>query len=262
MPIVNLSTGPIHYSEAGQGTPLLLLHANPGDCQDFEAVLPALAMSYHVFALDWPGYGQSTSPTELESIGVTYFYRVLREFISALALPPVLIIGNSLGGNAAARLAIQDPNMVRALVLVAPGGFTTPDFVSRLFCSVQGSIFSFSPLQFASLYLKLRTPTTRAMLQRAATSQAARPQMTLNRAIWRNFGTPENDLRSAARSITAPTLLLFGRDDPVISAVRDGRTAAAVIPGAKLVVLPCGHASFAEAPDLFLAEVSPFLAAV
>ena len=241
---------------------MLLLHANPGDCQDFEAVIPALAQKYRVLALDWPGYGQSSAPGQIESIGVTFFYMILREFNHALALPPVFLIGNSLGGNAAARLAINDPQLVRALVLVAPGGFTTHNLVSQLFCRLQGSSFSLSPRQFASLYLKIRSGTTRAMLQRASTTQASAAHMALNRAIWRNFATPENDLRAAAQAIKAPTLLLFGRDDPVISAARDGKTAAAVIPGARLVVLPCGHASFAEVPDLFLAEVQPFLDAI
>ena len=262
MPLASLSTGSVHYTESGQGLPLILLHANPGDSMDFEAVIPALAMQYHVFALDWPGYGQSSLPEQAESSGVLYFYRVLREFISALALPPVFIIGNSLGGNAAARLAITDPDRVRALVLVAPGGFTTHNFITRLFCGLQGSRFSLLPRQFASLYLKHRNAATQAMLLRASTTQAAAPQMALNRAIWRNFSTPENDLRAAAQRIKAPTLLLFGRDDPVISAARDGQTAAAIIPGARLVVLPCGHASFAEVPDLFLAQVQPFLAAL
>jgi pimeloyl-ACP methyl ester carboxylesterase len=52
MPSVNLSTGAVHYSEHGQGAPLILLHANPGDSQDFEAVIPALAKQYRVLALD------------------------------------------------------------------------------------------------------------------------------------------------------------------------------------------------------------------
>ena len=59
--------------------------------------------------------------------------------------------------------------------------------------------------------------------------------------------------------IAAPTLLVFGAQDPVISARRDGRLAASLIPGAKLVVMPAGHAPFAEVPDEFLAEVLPFL---
>ena len=261
MPSVGLSTGSVHYTEQGQGTPLVLLHANPGDGQDFEAVIPALGEHYRVLALDWPGYGKSSLPEQPEAVGVLFFYQVLREFLNVLALPPACFIGNSLGGKAAARLAIESPESVRALVLVAPGGFTSPNFVTRIFCALQSSRVSLSPHLFASLYLKRRTSTTRSMLLRASTTQAAAAQMSLNRSIWRNFAAPDNDLRAGASGIKAPSLLLFGRYDPVIPAGKDGMTAARLIPGAKLVVLPCGHVSFAEVPELFLSEVQPFLAA-
>lgn len=260
MPSVSLSTGSVHYSERGHGAPLILLHANPGDSKDFEAVIPALAKNHRVLALDWPGYGQSALPQQPESVGILFFYRVLREFLAVLGLPPAFFIGNSLGGNAISRLAVESPELVRGLVLVAPGGFTTPNFISRNFCKLQGSRFSLSPYRFASLYLKHRTSTTRAMLERASTTQSATPQMTLNRAIWRSFATPDNDLRSIAPNIKAPTLLLFGKNDPVIPASKDGKIATQCMPFAQFVALPCGHASFAEVPELFLAEVQPFLA--
>ena len=261
MPSVNLPTGSVHYTEHGQGVPLVLLHANPGDSGDFEAVVPALSKTYRVLALDWPGYGQSTPPQQGESVGVTFFYQVLREFLAALALPPAFFIGNSLGGNAAARLAAESPGSVRGLVLVAPGGFTTPSFVSRAFCKLQGSRLSLPPHFFARLYLKHRTAATRAMLERAATTQATATRIMLNRAIWRSFTAPDNDLRTVAPRIRAPVLLLFGKCDPVIPASKDGKMAARCMPSARFVALPCGHASFAEVPELFLREVQPFLAA-
>jgi pimeloyl-ACP methyl ester carboxylesterase len=262
MPSLHLSTGSVHYTEHGQGAPLVLLHANPGDSQDFEAVIPALAKQYRVLALDWPGYGQSSLPKQPETVGVLFFYNVLREFLTTLALPPAFFVGNSLGGNAAARLAIESPALVRGLALVSPGGFTTPNFITRNFCKLQSSRFSLSPYRFASLYLKHRTATTLAMLARASTTQAGMAQMAINRAVWRNFATADNDIRSIAQGIKAPTLLLFGKHDPVIPADKDGKLAAAIIPNAKLVTLPCGHAPFAEVPELFLAEVQPFLAAI
>jgi len=260
MPVVDLSTGSVHYSEHGQGVPLVLLHANPGDSQDFEAVIPALSKNHRVLALDWPGYGQSALQQKPETADVFLFYKTLREFLTALALPPAFFIGNSVGGNAAARLAIESPELVRGLVLVAPGGFTPHNFISLNFCKFQGSRFSLSPYRFASLYLKHRTPTAKAMLQRASTVQATPERVALNRAMWRSFAKPENDLRQSAQSIKAPTLLLFGSQDPATPASKDGKVAAQCIPSAQFVALPCGHASFAEVPELFLAEVQPFLA--
>jgi pimeloyl-ACP methyl ester carboxylesterase len=198
-------------------------------------------------------------PQQSNSVDVPLFYKVLREFLISLTLPPAFFIGNSVGGNAAARLASESPEMVRGLVLVAPGGFTPHNFVTRTFCKLQGSRFSLSPFCFASLYLKNRTPTVKAMLQRAATVQSTPDRLALNQAMWRSFAQSENDLRQSAQSIQAPVLLLFGKHDPVIPANKDGKVAVQCIPSAKFVALPCGHVYFAEAPELFLAEVQPFL---
>lgn len=260
MPLVKLSTGSVYYSDQGEGTPLVLLHANPGDTKDFEAVIPALARSYRVLALDWPGYGRSDLPADPASATVMLFYQVLREFIATLALPPAFFIGNSIGGNAAARLAIESPQLVRGLVLVAPGGFTAHTVITRAFCRLQGSRLSLSPRVFASLYLKHRTPTAEAMLQRAATLQSTPERIALNRALWRSFARPENDLRQTSQDISVPTLLLFGTHDPAIPASKDGMVASRCIPSAQFVAMPCGHAPFAEVPEQFLAKVQPFLA--
>lgn len=259
MPSVEVSCGTIRYDDYGVGMPLVLLHANPGDSQDFEAVIPSLARHCRVIALDWPGYGQSRLSEKPGSATVTLFYNALCEFISALALPPVVFIGNSVGGNVAARLAIEHPEKVRGLVLVAPGGFTPHNFITRTFCNFQGSRFSMSPALFANLYLRRRTPAVLAMLERASTIQSSPERRALNRALWRNFGQPESDLRASAPSIRAPTLLIFGKYDPAISAKKDGHVAVRVIEHARRVILPCGHAPFAEVPELFLAEVETFL---
>ncbi len=259
MPFVKLSTGNVHYTEHGQGAPLILLHANPGDSQDFAAVIPELSKSHKVLALDWPGYGQSDCPAHPETASVNLFQTVLREFLTALAIAPAFFIGNSIGGNAAARLASERPERVQGLVLVAPGGFTPHNFITRGFCKFQGSRFSLSPHRFANMYLKQRSITTQAMLRRASTVQATPSRVTLNRAMWRSFARPENDLRQSAANIKAPTLLLFGKHDPAIPANKDGKVAAQCIPAAQFVTLPCGHASFAEIPDQFMAQVKPFL---
>jgi pimeloyl-ACP methyl ester carboxylesterase len=259
MPSIKLSSGTINYLDQGHGTPLVLLHANPGDSKDFEAIIPELAKHNRVLALDWPGYGKSDIAQASESVNVMFFYNTLLEFISALELPSAFFIGNSIGGNAAARLAIEFPEKVCGLVLVSPGGFTPHNFISRGFCSFQGSRFSLSPFRFASLYLKHRTPTVTAMLNRAATLQATPERIALNRSMWRSFSQPENDLRELSRKINCKTLLIFGKSDPAVSASKDGKVAAQCIPSAQFAVLPCGHAAFAEIPEQFLDIVQPFI---
>lgn len=259
MPLLKLPSASVHYLDEGQGPPLILLHANPGDAQDYAAVRPVLAQHFRVFTLDWPGYGLSPMPADPGAKKASFFFEILLEFVQALGAEPVCVIGNSVGGNAAARLAIHSPHLVRGLVLVSPGGFTPHNGLTRAFCRWMGSAWGLRPHAWASLYLKHRTPVTRAMLERAATVHSEPRRLVLNRAIWRNFAQPDHDLRGQAARIVAPTLLMFGRHDPAIAAKKDGRVAARLLPHARMEVLPCGHAPFAEVPDLFLSKALPFL---
>jgi pimeloyl-ACP methyl ester carboxylesterase len=258
MPSVILNGGSVFYREQGHGPAVLMLHANPGDSRDFDAIAPSLAKQYRVLALDWPGYGRSPFLGDTRNASATLFYAVLKDFVAALGLRQVVLIGNSVGGNAAARFAIEFPEKVLGLILVAPGGFTDHNFLTRLFCQLQGSRLALSPHIWARTYLKRRTKTSLEMIDRASDIQATTLCKRVNQAIWRSFLQPDHDLRLKSVYIKAPTLLLFGKFDVAIPARKDGAVANRCIPGAKLVVLPCGHAPFAEMPEAFLGAVLPF----
>ena len=96
MPAISLSSGNLHYQDHGQGRPVILLHANPGDSRDFAAVIPELAQHYRVLAVDWPGYGQSSLNVAPDNVTASFFTSVLRDFILTLGLPPVLLVPSSL----------------------------------------------------------------------------------------------------------------------------------------------------------------------
>lgn len=259
MPTLSLSTGPVSYQIRGQGDPVVLLHANPGDSRDFDAILPALSAHFRVITLDWPGYGQSPAPAEPAMASAMFFADVLAEFVAALALPPAVFIGNSVGGYAAARLAAHDPGRVAGLVLVSPGGFTRQTLFSRLFCSLQSSPLAIPPDIFARIYLYHHDGEAAEVLARAAAGQSAPEARRVNRAVWRSFSHPEHDLCALAPAIHQPTLLVFGHHDPVISARKDGRRALAAMPNAVFQVMDTGHLAFAERPDDFIDGVLPFI---
>ena len=248
-----------HRSE-GQGPTLILLSANPGDSRDFDAVAPQLARRFRLIRLDWPGYGGSAPPQPPSRAGAQYFLDCFDRFMQTLDAGPVHLLGNSVGGNVAVRYALRQPRRVASLVLVSSGGFTAHNPLSRAFCRLQGQLW-FKRLWgvdgFARFYLHVRNPWTQAMIGRAAGEQSGAAALQVNAAVWRSFVAPEHDLRQAAAALRLPTLVVSGRHDPVIPA-RDGRAAAAVIPGARQVVLDSGHAPFAEVPEAFLAAVGEF----
>lgn len=260
MSLIQLEAGVLHVDEQGAGEPLLLLHANPGDPRDYDAVLPALSEHYRVLRVSWPGYGWSPAPEPPASASAMLFADLLEQLVLKLDLKNLRIIGNSVGGFAAASLAIRRPDRVHTLVLVSPGGFTAHTFFTRDFCRFKGREYVTRWLNgiLARLYLRVKTPVTLAMRERARREQRSPASVAVNAALWRSFTDPAHDLREAAKSITAKTLVIGGRHDPLIPA-QESRTAAQLIPAAHCIILPCGHVPFAELPGLFLATVLPFL---
>ena len=260
MPMIRTSQGPIAYERCGDGPPVVLLHGNAHDRHDYDAVLPVLAREFTVFAVDWPGCGESPAPPAPRESTASGLAALLPEIVERLGAAPATLIGNSVGGFSAARLALTHPALVRALVLVDSGGFTAHNPVSRLFCRVKGTevISRLVAERFPRFYLRRRTPTVEAMLARSRAHGRNPIGIAIDAAIWRSFTAPEHDLRSRASAIRVPTMLVWGKHDPVLP-VRDAEAARRALPQAPFVVLDTGHVPFAEDPDGFLAAVLPFL---
>lgn len=261
MPLITTPAGVVHIDEFGDGEPLLLLHANPGDPQDFDAVLPELSARYHVIRVSWPGYGSGPAPTPPQSASAMQFAELIVQLVSTLDLTNLRVIGNSVGGYAATWLALCLPERVRAIVLVSTGGFTEHTRISAAFCRFMGHerVAHLLVRWLPFLYLRVKTATVKAMRLRAATIQREPVPVAVNAALWRSFTDPAHDLRAASRQLRVPALIMSGLHDPLVP-VRDGRMAASCIPGAHHVILPCGHAAFAELPEVFLKLALPFLA--
>jgi pimeloyl-ACP methyl ester carboxylesterase len=79
--------------------------------------------------------------------------------------------------------------------------------------------------------------------------------------MWRSFCVPDFDLTGRAPDPTAPTLIVWGRRDPVIP-LRYAKVANRLVPNAGMAVLDTGHMPFSSAPEDFLKAVWPFLRCV
>lgn len=244
---------------------LLLLHANPGDRRDYDAVLPSFEKAHRVVGVDWPGYGQSTAavPGRVTAEGLV---AVAEQVLAALAgrgIGRLTVLGSSVGGYAALRLALRHPETITGLILVAPAGFTRHNLVTRAFCRrVMGvppvARWLVTPLNRALLG-RLRTRSARETYARARTIRDDPARLELHCAIWRSFASPGFGLHAACAGFTTRTLLIWGRRDPVVPALTDGRHARRALAHAESVVMPTGHEPYNEDPGTFLEHVTPFL---
>jgi len=200
--------------------PLVLLHALGETAGDWETVRPALADASRVYAPDLRGHGRSDWPG-------TYSLELMRtdvlQFLDALGLGQVDLIGHSLGGIVAYLLAQDHPQRVRRLVLE---DISTP-----------------RPR-------KKSTPT------RPDGTLAFDWDMVL--AIREQIDTPDPSWLEQLGGITAKTLVMAG--GPTSHVPQEGTAELAHrIPDAQMVTIPVGHLIHQEAPETFAETVTSFL---
>ena len=111
---------PIRYLAAGEGPPLVLLHALGESALDWRWVVPALGRTHSVYAPDLPGFGDSAKP--LVDYSPAFFTSFISRYLDALGIERAAVAGNSLGGLVALRLALAEPERVSALGLIDSAG--------------------------------------------------------------------------------------------------------------------------------------------
>lgn len=117
---IRLSQGQIFWREVGQGAPIVLLHDSWSDGSEWLAVVDALAVHYHCLAPDLLGFGESERPRMHYSIALEV--ACLAEWLEALRLRRVYLVGVGVGAWVAASFALKHEEWVEGLVLLAPEG--------------------------------------------------------------------------------------------------------------------------------------------
>lgn len=245
----------------GRGPPLVCLTAIAHDVHDFDALAERVSDRLTLICIEWPSHGASGADREPAS--ARRFADLLTAALDQLALPPAILLGNSIGGAAAILHATRRP--VRALVLCDSGGLaeTTP-FVRR-FCRLFAGFFAAGE-RGAAWY----GPAFRAYYSRVLTGRAARPQrrrITASgrrmarplREAWASFGAPEADIRAEAWGLEAPIWVAWAKGDWVIP-YAVCRPAIERLRNATVSLFPGGHSAFLEAPDAFAAGLLAFAA--
>ncbi|MFI5508216.1 alpha/beta fold hydrolase [Mycobacterium sp. NPDC051804] len=258
MPTLQTSLGTVSYTDEGSGPPMLLLHATLHDHTDFDTVRADLGHGRRVLALDWPGHGDSPLPPR--PLGAVQFGDLLVEFADRLDLDNLVVVGNSVGGYAACRLALERAERVSGVVLVNTGGFTPHSAGTRMLCAAMGRpavVKAVFPV-FVRAYMRPKTPTDKAVAQRVVDRARTTAGAKTAAALWKSFSEPEHDLRVRAAGITAPVLITWGAKDPS-APVRWGKKVGEAIPRSMFAAFPTGHVVFSSEPTAWLGTVLPFV---
>ncbi|MCE2508894.1 MAG: alpha/beta hydrolase [Nitrosopumilaceae archaeon] len=254
---VSVGGNSIRYLDAGSGSAVLLLHGLGGYADKWRGVIGMLSDSYRVIAPDMIGSGLSDKP--VANYTPSLFVDFLKRFIEATGLERPHIVGASLGGQVAAMFAATHQECLSRLVLVSPAGVlkvSTPALDAYIMAALYprpGSVGHALRLMEGSG----RDPSLRLVSSFMENMRRPNAKMAFMSSLlcFKNAG----DLTPYLKSIKAPTMLLWGYDDPIIPISYAAQFAAA-IPDCRFVGLEdCGHTPYVQDPERFAGLVGGFL---
>ena len=237
----------LHFTDQGEGQPVVLIHGWPLSCRSWESQVPALIEAgYRVITYDRRGFGQSSQPWQ------GYDYDTLAADLAALLdhleLTDAILIGFSMGGGEVVRyLSTFGADRVSKVVLASavppylfksddnPDGGLDDAFIAGMIGEVSKDRMAFLDeflIGFFSAGRKLKvSPQQKAYAVGLAAAASAKATIDCITAWGRT------DFRSDLAAVTVPTLVIHGDADNIVPIEVSGERTAEAIPGAVLVVL-------------------------
>ena len=250
----------LHYEDYGHGTPLILIHGLGSSSQDWELQIPVLAKHYRLLVVDVRGHGRSDKPHERYSIqGFTFDLIALIEHLN---LPPVHVVGLSMGGMIAFQLGVDEPARVKSLCIVnsAPEVKvrSTEDYWQWAKRWTLARVFSPATIG-KTLGERLFPKPGQADLRRKMAERWAKND---KRAYLASFDAIVGwGVQERLSRITCPTLVISADHD--YTPVAQKENYVKLLPNARLVVIKDSrHATPLDQPDVFNATLLDFLTTV
>jgi pimeloyl-ACP methyl ester carboxylesterase len=253
----------IHYRSYGEGPPLVLVHGLAGESRNFDYLpLAQLAQRWRLVLVDRTGCGHSPrSGAAAAPIGVQA--RLLAQFIRAMRFErPPLLVGHSLGGAIGLSLALQDPDCIAGLALVAPLTHFNPrvplpfrsmairtPWLRRFFAHTLSLPVAMvmTPLAIGALFAPHDAP--RDFPVRGGGLMSVRPSAFI--AASEDLAAVEGELvpqQQRYGEIRLPVRVLYGEGDRMLDWREQGEALQRKVPGAQLRVIPGGHMIPVTAP--------------
>jgi pimeloyl-ACP methyl ester carboxylesterase len=257
----------VRYIQAGQGPSLVLLHTLRTQLDLFEKVVPDLAQTFTVYALDYPGHGYSTIPKA--RYDAAFFAHAIEGFLDALDLQEVTLCGVSIGGAIALILAGRHHPRVARVVAINPYDYARGRGMARSSWLAWMTVVTTDVPVLGETIMRLRTfPIIRAVLQGGvATPKGVPPALLKEMYLVGNrpghYRAFISLLRHAASweaatvtygQITVPVRLIWGEQDWSTPSEREHD--GSLLPGAQMVTVERGgHFLPLDRPDATIEQI-------
>jgi 4,5:9,10-diseco-3-hydroxy-5,9,17-trioxoandrosta-1(10),2-diene-4-oate hydrolase len=263
----------LHYHEAGDGQPVVMLHGGgPGASawSNFGPNLPVFAKEFRTLLVDQPGFGDSDKPGITKQY-FTFSADALLGLLDKLNIERTHLVGNSLGGGTAVRFALRHPDRAGRLVLMAPGGLSLNVFapdptegIKKLYAFAAPPGPSKEKLaEFLRTLVFDQSLVTDELVEdrfrHASDKDSLRAMASMGASFTRPDTFEEGMLWREAYKLRQRVLLIWGREDRV-NPLDGALTALKLMPRAELHVFGrCGHWAQLERFDEFNRLTMSFL---
>lgn len=253
----------MNYEIKGKGQNLVLIHGAGDNLNMWYHQVPVFSKSYQVITYDVRGSGETESPEGEYSISL--FSEDVYELMKAIGVKNAYFLGYSMGGRIALELALNHPELVKALVLANSSPVLAPPTAE----SIERRRAMLEPLDKGDMKAFAEMMTTNAFSPGFRSSHPVEFERYMKvklqnqpqgiARIMRLLGVPASppDLSK----VKCPVLLVVGENDLYMGA-EQGEQAHKAIASSKLVILPTGHAAAIELPERFNSAVLEFLSEV
>jgi pimeloyl-ACP methyl ester carboxylesterase len=260
----------IRYADIGEGDapPVVFVHGLSGNWQNWLENLPYVARSRRALALDLPGFGSSPMPKE--DISVPAYAHTVEAWLDRLETGPVVLVGNSMGGFITAEVAIEHPERVGRLALVAAAGISITNLRRRPTKTVARVWAAGAAVTAARTRQIIARPRLRHATMATVFRHPSRMRADILFEVMQGAGKPgfqdaldaltRYDFRDRLSRITCPTLIVWGQEDMLVP-VKDADEFERLISRAQRVVMDdTGHVPMLERPRVFNECLVDFLA--
>lgn len=253
-----------YVADAGEGPPILLIHGYGDTADGWRRVVPGLLKDHRVVALDMPPFGRSDDAPEGKLLD--FYSEFFPNFLDELELERTTVIGHSLGGAVSLRLAIENPDRVERLGLVAPAGLgnAPPWWWHALTARAlwQGALALPSPITdtivrqglkgFLGLRLFADPHRLGREIKHLVDMHGTRKDLSkLLAAGHACIDSYTGRLLEQSADLEIPLWMLWGRQDGLVPSLH-ARAFSRAHPDAKVYVLDdCGHYPHIEFPTRF-----------
>jgi pimeloyl-ACP methyl ester carboxylesterase len=267
------ATSPIelHHKIYGTGSPVLCIHGFGASLFSWRNFIGPLSQNYQLILIDLKGSGDSPKPPG-SRYSVQDHADLVYKFILDHDLRNLTLVGNSFGGSLSLLLSIRlienEPGRLRALVLIDPGAYQQyiPGYVKLIGFPLIGALAVYlTPAKcMAKSVLKLayydpKKITAEQIAAYAAPLAAPGGKHALLETGKRIIPPNIDELVARYKDINVPTLIIWGRQDKIISPAA-GTLLAQAIPKASLHSIDqCGHVAQEERPEATVPLVLNFL---